>query len=588
MLSTGAPRVTRFTPHTRCFRRRLQISKIPPASHIRGHHPGMATVFTNGRFFTGSGSTVADATCNNEAAFADCMVIEGDSITHVGAATDAQVAQARANGATERNLKDRYVLPGFIDGHMHLLLLGQSLQKVDLDRCANLADIRSTISSYALANPTAPRILCKGWMQSMTDNEALASMLDDLDPRPIYIDAKDLHSTWCNTAALRELDVESMPDPPGGTIHRDSETGKPSGLLSEAVVFSLIWPHLARVASTEDKLNALRSAIAAYTASGYTGLVDMAMDENSWEALQQLRQQERLTLRIAAHWLIVPSTDPADDLAQVERAIELHAQYNLDTSPDFRIAGIKVICDGVIDGCTAALLEPYTLNGVSCDPLWPAEKLAPVVERAVQAGLQCALHAIGDATVHTVLNVLEAHGGSNNANRRHRIEHLEMTTAEDAVRLGKLGVTASVQPVHSDPDILRAWPALIGAERCGRAFAYREFVDGGAPLAFGSDSPTAPFKPLPNLYTATTRRSARLPASEETVNPHFALPLVTALTAATSGAAYSCFADRITGRLEKGLRADFVVVDMEWSPDRLLQAAVQETWFDGQAVFTAV
>jgi predicted amidohydrolase YtcJ len=540
----------------------------------------MAVVFTNGRFFTGSGSGAN----NEDAAFEECMVIEGDTITHGGHATDEQVAQARADGAIVRDLGEKYVLPGFVDGHCHLLLLGLSLQKLDLDRCANLADIRSAIRSYAQANPAVPRILCKGWMQSMTDNEALASMLDDLDPRPIYIDAKDLHSTLCNTAALRELDVEAMPDPPGGTIHRDQDTGKPSGLLSEAVVFSLIWPHLARVASTDDKLNALRGAIAAYTASGYTGLVDMAMDENSWEALLALRQQERLTLRIAAHWLIVPSTDPAADLAQVERAIELHAKYNLDTSPDFRIAGIKVICDGVIDGCTAALLEPYTLNGVSCDPLWPAEKLTPVVQRAVQAGLQCALHAIGDATVHMVLNVLEAHA-SDQPDRRHRIEHLEMTTAEDAARLGKLGITASVQPVHSDPDILRAWPSLIGPDRCRRAFAYRDFVDGGAPLAFGSDSPTAPFKPLPNLYTATTRRSARLPTSKETVNPQFALPLVTALTAATTGAAYSCFADRITGRLKKGMRADFVVVDMEWSADRLLQAAVEETWFDGKAVF---
>ncbi|KAH8696681.1 amidohydrolase 3 [Talaromyces proteolyticus] len=538
----------------------------------------MTTVFTNGRFFTGSGSGGQD-----DASFEECMVIENNTITHVGSVTDDAVTQAKANGAAVQHLGSKYILPGFIDGHMHLLLLGQSLQKLDLDGCTNLNEIRTTVSAYAKSHPETPRILCKGWMQSMTDNEALASMLDDLDSRPIYIDAKDLHSTWCNSAALRELDVDGMADPPGGTIHRD-ENGKASGLLSEAVVFSLIWPHLARVASMEDKLNALRGAISAYTACGYTGLVDMAMDDNSWETLLILRQQEQLTLRIAAHWLIVPSTDPSADLAQVERAIELHGKYNLQTSPEFRIAGIKVICDGVIDGCTAALLEPYTLNGISCDPLWPAEKLEPVVRRAVQAGLQCALHAIGDATVHTVLNVLEAHA---NRDGRHRIEHLEMTTAEDAARLGKLGITASVQPVHSDPDILRAWPSLIGHERCRRAFAYRDFLDGGATLAFGSDSPTAPFKPFPNVYTATTRKSARLPDSDETVNPNFALPLVTAMTAATAGAAYSCFADSITGRLQTGLSADFVVVDMVWSKDKLLQATVEETWFNGVNVFRA-
>ncbi|GAM35033.1 hypothetical protein TCE0_015r03019 [Talaromyces pinophilus] len=541
----------------------------------------MTTIFTNGHFFTGKGTEQAD-----EASFAECLVIQDDTIVHVGSSTDEVVSQAQQNGAVVQDLKKKYVLPGFIDGHMHLLLLGQALQKLDLDGCNDLSEIRERISAYAKQNPHVPRILCKGWMQSMTDNEALASMLDDLDPRPIFIDAKDLHSTWCNTAALQELKVDQMADPQGGTIHRD-ENGKPSGLLSEAVVFAVIWPHLARAASMDEKLDALKGAISAYTASGYTGLVDMAMDENTWEALLVLRQQQpngKLNLRIAVHWLIVPSADSEADLKQVDRAIELHAKYNLESSPDFRIAGIKVICDGVIDGCTAALLEPYTLNGVSCDPLWPQEKLAPVVSRAVKAGLQCALHAIGDKTVHMVLNVLEAHGTRDG---RHRIEHLEMTNAEDAARLGKLGVTASVQPVHSDPDILRAWPSLIGHDRCRRAFAYRDFVDGGAPIAFGSDSPTAPFKPLPNVYTATTRRSARLPESEETVNPHFALPLVTAFTAATTGAAYACFADKITGKLEKGLKADFIVVDMEWSKERLLQATVDETWFEGRKVFNA-
>ncbi|KAL1987018.1 hypothetical protein VTN96DRAFT_5174 [Rasamsonia emersonii] len=513
------------------------------------------------------------------------MIVENDTIAHVGSSTDEAVQHAKANGAVLQDLQQKYVLPGFIDGHMHLLLLGQSLQKLDLGGCRDLAEIRARIKDYAGQHPQAPRILCKGWMQHMTGGEALATMLDDLDPRPIFIDSKDLLSTWCNSAALRELGVEDMADPAGGTIHRDAN-GKASGLLSEAAVLSLVWPHIARVASMEDKLDALRAALAAYTASGYTGIVEMAMGENAWEALLLLREQEggKLPVRVAAHWLIVPSPDEASNLAQVDKAIALHKQFNLDTSPDFRIAGIKVICDGVIDSCTAALLEPYSSNGVSCEPLWTAEMLAPVVHRANQAGLQCALHAIGDKTVRTALDVLEKHG---TPSRRNRIEHLEMTTPEDAQRLGKLGITASVQPVRADPAILRAWPTLLGAERCRRAFAYKEFLDGGATLALGSDSPSAPWAPLPNVYIATTRRSAREPETVTKVNEHFALPLVSAMTAATAGAAYSCFADGLTGRLKKGLRADFVVVDMEWSPDRLLQARVLQTWFDGRRVFAA-
>ncbi|KFY02222.1 hypothetical protein O988_02315 [Pseudogymnoascus sp. VKM F-3808] len=540
----------------------------------------MATVFRSGRFFTAS---LKGGTATAESEFAECMVVEDGIISHVGSCKDTEVIQAQDGGATTHDLGDRIILPGFIDGHMHLLLMGQSLTKVDLGPCKNLDDIRNTIKKFAKEHPDLPRILCRGWMHSMTGGEALASMLDDLDPRPIFIDSKDLHSSWCNSAALEEMRVQDMPDPSGGSISRDSE-GKASGLLSEAAAVLMVWPHIAKVSPMEEKVNALRAAFKAYSAAGYTGVVEMAMDENGWEALQLLRQQEgKLAVRLAAHWLIAPSKTEEENLKQVDRAIELHKEFNAKTSPDCRIAGIKVICDGVIDACTAALLEPYS-NGISCDTLWPAAMLDPVVKKADSGGLQCALHAIGDGAIRTAIDSLEKNG---TPGRRHRIEHLELASPEDAKRLGQLGITASIQAVHADPAILRAWPKLLGEERCGRRFAYKDFQDGGATLALGSDAPTAPYAPLPNLYTATTRRSAREPESVEKVNPHFALSLASAISAATAGSAYSCFADAWTGRLAKGMKADFVVMDMQWDSGELLKAKVRETWFEGVKVFDA-
>jgi predicted amidohydrolase YtcJ len=464
---------------------------------------------------------------------------------------------------------------------MHLLLFGSSLSKISLSHCKSLTDIRTTIKTAAAENPTAARLFCSGWMHSMTNGEALASTLDDLDPRPIFIDSKDLHSAWCNTAALLELGVEHTPNPAGGEIRRDRD-GKPSGLLSEAAAVDIVWPHVAKVASTEEKLGYVRSAVGAYNAAGYTGFVEMATDENVWEVMRLLREREGVSIRMAAHWIISPKEDEGEVMAQVERAIELHGRYNLDTSPDFRIVGIKIICDGVVDACTAALTEPYSSNGGNCGPLWEAGMLKKVVRRADEAGLQCALHAIGDATVKLAIDTLESSG---TPGRRHRIEHLELTAPGDARRLGELGITASVQPVHADPAILRAWPKLIGEERCGRAFAYREFLDHSAHLAIGTDSPTAPHLPFRNLYTATTRRSAREPASTETVNRHFGLSLLEAVGAATAGSAYSCFADGFTGRLEVGMKADFAVIDMVWEAEKLLEAEVYETYFDGKRVY---
>ncbi|KIX03333.1 uncharacterized protein Z518_06885 [Rhinocladiella mackenziei CBS 650.93] len=538
----------------------------------------MRTVFKNARVFTGSKLIAEDQTNS-------CLIINDDLIDHVGFDSDAAVEAAVKDGAKVVDVDRHTLAPSFIDGHMHLLMFGTSLQKISLEHCRSLEDIQSTIREAARKNPSKSRILCRGWMHYMTGGQALARTLDDLDElgRPIFIDAKDLHSTWCNSAALNEMGVEDMPNPPGGEIQRDDQ-GHATGLLSEAAAVTIVWPHLSKVASMEEKTTAMREAIKTYNASGYTGMVEMAMDENAWEALLELKSKEELSIRLAAHWLIYPSKSDEENLRQVDRAIELGKQYNQENSPHFWIAGIKVIGDGVIDACTAALLEPYSSNGVSCDPLWDAAVLKKVVERADSAGLQCALHAIGDATIKMAIDTLEAVASRG---RRHRIEHLELTSPGDAKRLQESGITASIQPVHADPAILREWSSLLGHERRGRAFAYREFLDEGVHLALGTDAPTAPNLPLPNMYVATTRKSAREPESEEIVNAHFALPLLNAFSAATLGAAYSCFMDKITGRLEAGMKADLVVLDMQWSPDTLLQARVLETWFGGRKVYDA-
>ncbi|KAF2727831.1 amidohydrolase 3 [Polyplosphaeria fusca] len=538
-------------------------------------------ILTNARFFRPSTNPSPDPVIRD---FDNCMVLQNGTIAWIGELNSWDIRPYQDLGFPVQDLSGRYVLPGFIDGHMHFLMLGQALHKLSLDGCKSLAEIRERIGRFARENPGKERLLCRGWMHSMTGGEAKASMLDDLDARPIYVDSKDLHSTWCSSAALEEMGVGGRDDPAGGAISR-GEDGRPDGLLSEASVLLIVWPYLAEVATMEEKMEALRSAVAAYHSVGVTGCIDMAMDENAWEAVLALREAEggQLPMRIAAHWCITPSDSEDARAKQVDRAIALNKQFNNETSPDLRIVGIKVICDGVIDACTAALSQPYSTNVESPNPIWSASMLEPVVERACKANLQCALHAIGDAAVHLAINAIEKHG---KPGQRHRIEHLELTSPEDAKRLGRLGITASIQPVHSDPAILRAWPKLLGPDRLKRAFAYKEFADNGALLAIGSDAPTAPHAPLPNLYVATTRKSYREPeAGDAPVNEHFKLRILEAVSAATRGVAYSCFAENRLGSLDVGKAADFVVVDMEYEPDALLHAVVKETWVGGKRVF---
>ncbi|KAL4914114.1 amidohydrolase 3 [Aspergillus aurantiobrunneus] len=531
----------------------------------------MTTVFKNARVYSTAHSTARDD-------FVSCMVIQKDRITHVGSFDEAVIPE----DAAVIDLQGRIVMPGFVDGHVHILQYGLSLCKVDVINCTSLKQIREVIKNYATTQPSVPRILCRGWIQSTIDGDPLASMIDDIDPRPIYIEALDLHSTWCNSAALDEMHAHTTPDPSDGTIHRE-KNGRATGLLSEGAVMNFVWPFLERVTPKNEKLSALHTAIQSYSAAGYTGAVDMAMSEDSWEILNIYRRNNKIPFHIAVHWL-VPFSDNQDvNFSYVDRAIELRRQYD---DPDFCIAGIKLMCDGVVDGCTAALRQPYGGNSDPVEPIWPTDMMTSVVQRADNAGLQVAIHAIGDKAVHQSITILSTLSTREpNRERRHRIEHLELTSPDDAKRLGELGIIASIQPVHSDPAHFKAWPNLIGAHRCKRAFAYKDFLSGGAKIALGTDAPTAPHYPFQNMYHATTRRSAVDRDNPETLNPEFGLQLAEAVAAATEGAAYSRFAESWTGRLKEGLSADFVVVDMAWSPERLLEARVCQTWYRGEKVY---
>lgn len=531
------------------------------------------TILRNARIFT--------STDDSDDLVQGCLIFEDGLIQYVGPEEPAILDEAVASGATEIDTHDSVITPGFIDSHVHILHYGLSLSKLDIMSCKSLQQIREKIRTFAKSHPSEPRILCKGWIQASTGGQALASMLDDLDTRPIYIEALDLHSMWCSTAALDELGVWSVEDPPGGTIHRDCQ-GRPSGLLDEAALLLIVWPYLTKILTAEQKQTTLHRAISAYIQAGYTGVIDMAMDEDAWDALEIYRSHNPLALHIAAHWLIPYSDDKQEIEANLDKAIEMHRKFHPSASPSFCVVGIKLVGDGVVDSCTAALSQPYGGKSDPVEPIWPAATMAKIVHQANAAGLQCAVHAIGDKTI---TQAIDAFSALEKPSRRHRIEHLELASASDAKRLGELGIIASVQPVHSDPVLYEAWPSLLGTHRCQRAFPYRDFLESGAPLALGTDAPTAANLPLPNLYNATTRRSAIDPQSSATTTPQFAISLGAALRAATIGAAYSRHADDRMGSLKKGAAADFVVLEMDWMPDRLLKANVRQTWFQGQKVF---
>jgi predicted amidohydrolase YtcJ len=522
-------------------------------------------------------------TADKDRPWAEALVADGGLITFagdLGAAREAAGPQRQ-----EVELAGALTLPGFVDAHAHIVMAGEAQLGVPLTDAADVAEVQQRVLARAKEQPDAPRILGRGWLFSaVPDGRPTRQMLDEVVPgRPVYLDANDYHSCWVNSAALAELGItRETPDPVGGTVVRDAD-GEATGHLEETAASGLVWPFLDSVATDADRDRALAACVAAYISSGVTTAVDMGLDETSLAAMERSELAGTLDLRVVAHWIVPRHGGTADHLARVDRAVELAGQHR---SGNLRITGIKIVVDGVIDGCTAAMLEPYA-NGSNAEPIWDLEALIPVVTKADAAGLQIAMHAIGDRAVRTALDALEHAAGQNGPlPRRHRIEHLEYTDEADIPRLASLGVTASMQPVHCDPAIISNWLAMLGDSRGDRGFAWPQMTAAGALLAFGTDTPTAPLSPLHNMFIASTRRSALDPPLPPYL-PHFALPLAAAIAAGTADAAWACRGEDGFGSLKPGRSADFTVLDSDPfadGPEVLLSARVLQTVARGRTV----
>ena len=525
-------------------------------------------------------------TADPDRPWAEALLIDGDKIVEIG---DAELLERHADADIQRHdIAGGLVVPGFVDGHVHLSMTGASMLKAQLEDAGSLDEIQRRISDWADAHPDEPRVLGTNWVHGhLPEGIPHRDMLDSIVPdRPAYLEAFDFHSSWVNSAALAELGIDDdTPDPVGGQIVRDPETGKATGYLLENASVNYVWSLLNNV-PREVTENRIRTAMEAFCRAGITSIVDMAMEEAELETLAHLDAQGKLDLRVIAHMIMYRTGNPDEEMAQVERAIELAQQHQGDS---LRVTGIKFIADGTIDNCTAALSKPYT-NGDNSGPIWDQASLFPMAVAADAAGLQMAIHAIGDATITLAVDAIEhAMQVNGTSNRRHRIEHLEYALVEDIERMGKLGITASMQPVHVRPELLDNWKAMLGPERANQGWAWPLYRAAGSTLAFGTDTPTAPYLPLINMYLASTRQSPNrldVPA----LRPDWALPLDIAIESGTRESAWAAWLEHATGMLKPGLAADLVILDrdvIEGGPPSLVDASVVLTMKGGRPTYSA-
>jgi predicted amidohydrolase YtcJ len=536
---------------------------------------GADTIVLRGRIYT------LDA----KQPWAQALAIRADKIVAVG--DDAAIEKFRHPGTKVIDAAGQLVLPGLVDCHIHFLDGSLSLGRVNLEGAKDVPDIQQRLRDYAAKHPGTDWLLGRGWDYAMFGAETLPNKkyLDELFPdRPVFLEGYDGHTYWANSKALAIAGVtRDTPDPPNGIIVRDPVTHEPTGTLKEAA-HGLVGKFLPESTRAE-KLAALRGGIKWANQNGLTRVHSAGGDFPELELFDELRRHGDLTLRFYIAYFMDPPEMRPQDLEAIENARAKYHDAWIDTS------AVKFMVDGVIESHTAAMLEPY-----SDDPslkgklFWDPAKYNFAVANLDKRGLQLFTHAIGDLGVRTALNGYQhAEEINHTADRRMRIEHIETINPADIPRFGKLGVIASMQPLHSYPDVdtLNVWAPNIGTERATRAWVWKSIADAGGRYAFGSDWPVVTLNPWYGLQTAVTRQTREgKPAAG--FDPDQRLTVAQAIEGYTLGAAFAGRREKTEGSLEKGKLADLIIVSQnvfEIDPHKISETRVRTTIVGGQVVY---
>ena len=425
--------------------------------------------------------------------------------------------------------------PGLIDSHIHLDNLADAKLTVDLTGTRDLAEALSRIKEWAKKLPKDGWVVGAGWYNDPWPDPSFPTR-QQLDAvvggRPAYLRRKDGHSAWVSSEALRIAGIDrATEDPPGGQIDRDNR-GEPTGILRETAM-QLVSSIVPRPGDADFDA-ALEKVLTDLVRMGLTSVHSMD-SARGFGSLQRLRALGRLPVRVTYNL-------PLADLPHAER-MGVRSGWG---DPWLRIWGVKAFLDGSLGSRTAEMLD-----GSGTARLSQAD-LVDLVERCARAELNVCLHAIGDGAVRRALDALAPHRSAWQL-WRPRIEHAQCVNPKDMTRMGRIGVVASMQPIHAvaDRELADAmWPAVTKD-----SYAWRALESAGVRLAFGSDAPVEVADPLAGIDAATGwRRRAGW-------HPELALTRASALRAYTSGAAYAAGMEADVGALRPGRLCDMTVVD---------------------------
>ena len=549
-------------PLTLMISQSLQVFHMQPAHYL----------FENAHVFT----------ANPAQPFAEAVAVRDNRIVFVGSRADAQAYKGPATRLIDAGQGS--LLPGFIDSHFHMMYGALNLDGMQLEPANNYQDISRIVLAYAAEHPQDTWLPGTGLRYNLgPGNSPLTRQhLDALvADRPIYINAFDGHTSWANTLALKMAGIFN-----GGQTGPNSENvldehGESTGELREPGAYK---PVSDMVPKPDDarKRTLLHKALRLTASLGVTSVHNMDGSDTQAGIYAALEDLGELTCRIYIPYSVHPGT-PVEALAK--EALAMKKAYS---GGMLRAGSVKFFIDGVIEGFTGLLVDPYADDPSTCGAAnYDMDEFNSLVAEADRLGLQVITHAVGDMGVRRVLDAYENARTINGVrDARHRVEHIELIHPQDLPRFKQLGVLASMQPLHSpmtvDPGDV--WPVRVGQQRWPLSFAWQTLREAGATLIFGSDWPVATQDAMRGLSNAVNR----LPWVDGM--PHQRQTLADSLLAYTRDAAYGEFQEHEKGQISAGYLADLVLLPeniFETAPASIAAVRPALTMADGRVVYEA-
>jgi predicted amidohydrolase YtcJ len=506
-------------------------------------------VFKNGNVYT----------ANDKAPRAEAIAVKADRIVFVGSNADAQ--KYVGQGTRVVDLKGNTVLPGFTDSHQHLSGVGLREMTLNLEGTTSLEDFLAKVKARVAQAKPGEWVTGRGWIETHWKPPVFPTRLD-LDKvapnNPVILGRADGHGAVANSAALKIAGVDkNTPNPFGGEISKDKQSGEPNGMLLDTAQ-GLVRRHVPPT-SRDDAERAVVLGVKRNIELGWTQIQDAGGSYTDVEIFKKLYEAGTIKLRIykAVHGPGASATRLLNEGATIG------AYGNR-----FTFRTIKVVSDGALGSRGAALLAPYSDAADTKGFLTvKAEELRPLLIEALRKGIQVETHAIGDYANRFVLDEYEAAlkavppGERKVADPRWRVEHAQIVNPADIPRFAKLGIIPSMQPSHAIGDLFFA-PSRVGIDRLAGSYAWASFIKSGIMVPGGSDAPVERGEPMIEFYAAVARKDQK-GFSGEGWHPEEAVSREDALKMFTLWPAHAAFEETLRGTIEAGKLADLTILSAD-------------------------